>query len=215
MGYNVGMHPGLEEQGGGRVALTAVGADQPGIVSALTGALEDLGCNLEDSTMSILRGHFAVLLVVSAPDGTDEATLEAALARVATEKHLVITVRPFSEEAEAVGSSASPIPGSPAVSDRSVSSDERVGSAYTLSIHGADRPGIVYHVATSLADVGGNVVGLSTRLIGEPDQPVYVMVLTASFPEGVDGEAATARVHRAAAEMDVQCRVHPADADVL
>ena len=76
-------------------------------------------------------------------------------------------------------------------------------------------PGIVYQVATSLADAGGNIVGLSTRLVGEPDRPVYIMVLTASFPPGVDGEAATGRVRDDVAELGVQCRVQPADPDVL
>ena len=42
----------------------------PGIVAAVSGALGEQGCNLEDSTMTILQGHFAILLVVTAPEGT-------------------------------------------------------------------------------------------------------------------------------------------------
>jgi len=38
-----------------RLALSAIGADRPGIVAAVTGALVDSGCNLEDTTMAILR----------------------------------------------------------------------------------------------------------------------------------------------------------------
>jgi glycine cleavage system transcriptional repressor len=43
-----------------RAVVTAVGVDRRGIVAALAGALTDLGCNLEDSTMSLLGGNFAV-----------------------------------------------------------------------------------------------------------------------------------------------------------
>jgi predicted amino acid-binding ACT domain protein len=93
MEYNMGMD-GLGNQGMQRVALTAVGADKPGIVSALTGVLEELGCNLEDSTMSILRGQFAVLLVVSVPVDLGAAGVELALAAVAERLDLVVVVRP-------------------------------------------------------------------------------------------------------------------------
>ena len=44
-------------------AVTAVGADRPGIVAAVTGAFAEHGCNLEDSSMTILRGQFAMMLV--------------------------------------------------------------------------------------------------------------------------------------------------------
>ena len=64
-------------------SLSAVGVDRPGIVAAVSGVLADHGCNLEDSTMSILQGQFAILLVVSAPEGVDAPGLEAAFAPVA------------------------------------------------------------------------------------------------------------------------------------
>ena len=40
-------------------AITVVGHDRPGIIAEVTGALADLGGNLEDSSMTLLRGHFA------------------------------------------------------------------------------------------------------------------------------------------------------------
>ena len=57
--------------------VTASGVDQPGIVAAVTTPLADVGCNLEDATSTILRGHFAMMVVVSGPDGlTAEALAE-------------------------------------------------------------------------------------------------------------------------------------------
>ena len=49
-------------------AVTAIGRDRPGIVAAISGALLELEGNVEDSQMSILRGHFAVMLIVRLPD---------------------------------------------------------------------------------------------------------------------------------------------------
>ena len=53
-------------------AVIAIGADRPGIVAALTGALFEAGGNLEDVSSSILRGHFAIMLVVDARVPADE-----------------------------------------------------------------------------------------------------------------------------------------------
>ncbi len=60
-------------------AVSAVGVDRPGIVAAVTGVLVEQGCNLEDTSMSILRGHFAMMLLVAGPDGLTAEALEAAL----------------------------------------------------------------------------------------------------------------------------------------
>ena len=49
-------------------AVTAIGRDRPGIVAAISGALLELEGNIEDSQMSILRGHFAVMLIVKLPE---------------------------------------------------------------------------------------------------------------------------------------------------
>jgi predicted amino acid-binding ACT domain protein len=50
---------------GGRVqlAVTVIGRDRPGIIADTTRLLAGLGANLEDSTMSILGGHFAMVLL--------------------------------------------------------------------------------------------------------------------------------------------------------
>ena len=185
------------------VALTAVGVDQPGIVSELSAVLMDLGCNLEDSSMSILRGNFAVLLIAALPDGLVADAVESALSPVADALDLVVTVRPLR-------------PGAPVadpVDDGGVAG--AFGQVYAFSVHGADRPGIVHRVAQALAAAGGNVVDLSTRLIGNADDLVYVMTITARFTDEVDPEAAVLDVQRAAESFGVQCRAHLVEFDVL
>jgi glycine cleavage system transcriptional repressor len=180
-----------------RFSLSALGADSPGIVAAVSGALGDQGCNLEDSTMTILQGQFAILLVVTAPDETTAASLESALAPVVERFDLVIAVRPLKDAADGV--------------DVVPAQDS---AALTISVHGADRPGIVHAVAGALADGGGNVVDLSTQLVGDPDRPVYVLTLRAVAPAGSADEVAEA-VMRTAGELGVHCTVRPDDADVL
>ena len=44
-------------------AITVVGRDRPGIIAEATSRLAALGLNLEDSSMTLLRGHFAMTLI--------------------------------------------------------------------------------------------------------------------------------------------------------
>ena len=175
------------------LAVSAIGSDRPGIVAAVTKVLLDQGCNLEDTSMSILRGHFAMMLVVAAPDGLAAAQLEQALGGPASALDLVVAVRAIDDD----------VPASP------------TGDTWAVSVHGADRPGIVHRVTALLADAGANVVDLSTRLLGAAGESVYVMVLSITLPEGADDAALGRRLDALGAELGVDCRLHRAEPDVL
>jgi len=174
-------------------AVSAVGADRPGIVAAVTGVFLEHGCNLEDTSMTILRGHFAMMLVVAAPDGLEQAALESALSGPASDFELVVAVRAIDDD----------VPSSPD------------GESWTVSVYGADRPGIVHRVASLLADGHVNIVDLSTRVIGDPDRPVYAMILEVTLPSSADAGALEKRLADLAADLGVECSLHPSEADIL
>jgi glycine cleavage system transcriptional repressor len=173
--------------------VSAVGADRPGIVAAVTGVFLELGCNLEDTSMTILRGHFAMMVVVAAPDGLAQGALEDALAGPAAAFELVVAVRAIDDD----------VPSSPE------------GAAWTVSVYGADRPGIVHRVALLLADNGVNIVDLSTRVIGDADRPVYAMILEVTLPAAADAAALQSRLAELAGDLGVECSLHPSEADIL
>ncbi len=177
-------------------ALTAVGVDRPGIVAAVTGVLLELGVNLEDTSMTILRGQFAMMLVVDAPASLTVAELRRAEERVASDLDLVIAVRGLPEP-------SSPDAPSPDA------------ARYTAAVYGADHPGIVHGVSALLASEGVNIVDLSTRVIGAPDRPVYAMFLELSVPPTVDPDELSRQLQAAAAELGVDASIHPSDADIL
>ncbi|HUR23385.1 MAG TPA: ACT domain-containing protein [Acidimicrobiales bacterium] len=174
-------------------AVSAVGADRPGIVAAVTGVLVEHGCNLEDTSMSILRGHFAMMLVVSGPEGLAPVTLERSLAGTAGRFDLVVSVRPIDDD----------VPASPE------------GDAWNVAVYGADRPGIVHEVTSLLADAEVNILDLTTRLIGEADRPVYAMILEVTLPPRLSGTELDSRLRARAVELGVECSVHPSEADIL
>ena len=72
-------------------------------------------------------------------------------------------------------------------------------ASHSISVYGADHPGIVHGVAQALAAGGVNVVGLSTRVVGEGEgEPIYVMLLEVALPPALDeaGARGAARARR-------------------
>lgn len=133
-------------------AVTVVGHDRPGIVAEVTEAIAALGGNLEDSSMTLLRGHFAMTLIANV--AASGSALQERLAGLEA-SGLVVTVREVP-------------PAEPAPEEQ----------RFVVSVHGGDRPGIVSAVARKAADAGGNIIDLSTRLV----DGFYVLVAEVSLP---------------------------------
>ena len=170
------------------IAVTVVGVDRPGIVAAITRVLYERGCNLEDVSSTILRGHFSMMLVVGAPGDLDPDALEDELAAAGSDLGLTVTVRPVE-----------------------AASTEVAQPTHMLSVYGADQPGIVFRVATSLAEAGVNITDLTSRVIGEPDSPVYALMLEVVVPGGLDPDSLLSL----GSDLDVEVSIHPVEADLL
>ena len=80
------------------IAVTAVGRDRPGIVARVTGALLHLGCNLGETSMTRLRGEFAMILLVRLPSSASVADAREALAAVGAEMDLTVMARELSAD---------------------------------------------------------------------------------------------------------------------
>jgi len=167
-------------------AITVLGHDRPGIIAETTSALAGLGLNIEDSTMTLLRGHFAMMLITAGEASAVE--LETALAGLTAGGSLSVTVREVPVEESGSG-----------------------GSSYLLSVHGGDRPGIVSSVVTEVARVGGNITDLTTRLAGD----LYVLLAECDLPVGVDAAALEASIKAAAAELGVEASLRALESDDL
>ena len=168
-------------------AITVLGHDRPGIIAETTDKLAGLGLNLEDSTMTLLRGHFAMMLVCEGSAADSE--IESALAPLAADGSLTVTVREVPAE-------------------QAASAD---GTSWVLSVHGGDRPGIVSAVVAVIADVGGNITDLTTRLTGD----LYLLVAEVDLPSGVDVVAVEAALVAEAADLGVGVSLRAADPDEL
>lgn len=147
------------------LAVTAIGRDRPGIVAAITSALLEAGGNVDDSQMSILHGHFAVMLIVSVPEDASLDSLEARLDQVGRDLDLG-------------GITVSPVEGL----------DRGAEPTHILTVYGADRPGIVHDTAATLAELNVNINDLRTRRTGDPSSPLYTLMVEVTVPDGVGPE---------------------------
>jgi glycine cleavage system transcriptional repressor len=168
-------------------AVTVLGHDRPGIIAEATAGLAGLGLNIEDSTMTLLRGHFAMMLLCSGPVGAED--IEQALAPLTTGGDLDLAVRPVTD-------APTPTAG---------------GSAWVLTVHGGDRPGIVSAVVREVAAAGGNITDLTTRLSGE----LYLLVAELDLPAGSDAAGVEAAIRTAAQQVGVTATLRAVEADDL
>lgn len=174
----------------GRFTISVVGKDRPGIVAATARVLFELGCNIDDSTSTILSGQFAMILAVGHPTVADAAVVDAAFAPVRDGMKLHVAVHAVTDEEAANGKEAS-------------------GRPVIISVYGADRPGIVLAVAEALARRKINVTDLNTQVVGAKERPVYVMILEASLPDEADLPAIEAEFETLRKELSVSITVRP------
>ena len=168
------------------LAITVVGHDRPGIIARAAEALAGCGMNLEDSSMTLLRGHFAMTLICDGEAGAD--VVEAALAPLAG-AGLDVAVRPVAPEPE----------------------PERAASSHLVTVYGADRLGIVARLATVVAEAGGNITDLTTRLSGD----LYVLLAEVDLPGDADRDALAARLDAVSAELGVETTLRDVENDQL
>lgn len=170
------------------LSITVVGRDRPGIIADVTEVLAGLGLNLTDSTMTLLRGHFAWTLVCAGQAGP--GPVADALRPLGGGHGLLVTVQEVPSQV-------------PAAPGR--------GAGYVLTVHGADRLGIVAAVTRVLAAAGGNITDLTTRLAGD----LYLLVAEVDLPATADVAALTGELAAVARSLGVEATLRPSELDVL
>lgn len=164
-------------------AVTVIGRDQPGIAAAIAELLAHANANIEDSRMTILGGHFAVMMLVSLPAEADEQQLRDGLEEIRTRLGL---------EAAVLG----------AVAD--YSGTTRPESTHVLTVYGADHPGIVASVCGELARHKVNIDDLATRVAEGGDVTLYTMICELTLPDALAPDDLTAALRQVGEQQGVE-----------
>lgn len=176
-----------------KYAVTVVGRDRPGIAAATAGALLAAEANIEDSRMTILGGHFAMMLIVSLDDDRS-GLLNDRLAAVRDELGLDHAT------CELVADTAD---------------EARPAPTHVLTVYGADHPGIVAAVCGALASRSVNIDDLATRVVGSVQEPVYTLICELTLPGDLEPAVLSADLDGVALEQGVEVVLRELDEDVL
>lgn len=169
-------------------AIAAMGSDQPGIVAAVGEALLQRGGTIDDSSMTILGGHFAMLLVVNAEANRDE--LQESLAEVARRYDLLLEVRP---------------------AEKHKFSNE-IRDDYVVAAYGPDKPGLVSTISRVLADAHANITDFGSRLGADR---TFAMWFNVSLADGTDIDALSDALSAAGHDIQLDVRLYRAEAEEL
>jgi len=164
--------------------LSAIGKDRPGIVADVSEVIYECGGNIEDSSMSLLRNHFALLLLFSTEREEVNQKLSSDLKHLGQEKNLTVFYSPITVE-EAY----------PKFREQT----ER----FKITTSGVDHAGIVFKVCRLLADHGINIADMETQrvLSAESGTPIFEMEIDVEIPKSVSEQGLREDLHRLANEL--------------
>jgi glycine cleavage system transcriptional repressor len=158
--------------------LSAIGKDRPGIVADVSEVIYGCGGNIEDSSMSLLRNHFALLLLFSTDSEAVNQKLSSGLKRLEWEKNLTVFFSPVTfEEA---------YPRAREQADR-----------HKITTSGVDHAGIVFKVCRLLADRKVNIIDMKTHrvLSAESGTPLFEMDIDVEVPRSISEEGLRNELH--------------------
>lgn len=170
--------------------LTLVGKDQKGIVAQVTTALYEGKCNLGEASMLRLGGNFTIMLMVSC-DLTVEA-LEQLLQPVITKLQLHLHITPIEGQLH-----------------------HHIEPEVRISVHGADRAGIVAQVTTALAQAGFNILDLESDVGGSSEEPFYIMHIEGVATLGIKALEDALQHLLTSQEHDLKVQLEPIETLVM
>jgi glycine cleavage system transcriptional repressor len=144
------------------LAITATGDDQVGLVQRFTSKLAEAGCNIEESRMALLGGHFAIIMLVSGR-WDSLSKLEDKLPAMGEELGLSLIARRTREASR-------PQPVIP----------------YQIEVVAMDHPGIVHNLANFFASRGINIEDVNTSTYPAPHTgtPMFSVTMRVGIPGG-------------------------------
>lgn len=146
------------------LAITVTGKDRPGIISRLAAGLYRAGGNLEDASMTILEGEFAMIFLAAIKAPSAYAKLNKELDKLGRSLGLAISMKE--------------------IRHRVVRGEKHKSGTipWVVSVLGKDRAGIVWRVSNVLAGLGLNITDLNSKIIGRGKKTAYALVLEVDIP---------------------------------
>ena len=178
------------------VAITVTGKDRPGIIAGITGALYRSGGNLEDDSMTILEGEFAMIFLAALKSQSALQKLTKQLGLLERQLNLRTSIKEIKR--------------------RLVRGEKHEPNTdpWIVSVLGKDRAGIVYHVSKFASDHGLNITDLNSKIIGTSGKTAYALILEIDVPKkSVVVEKLKRGFQALAKKLSVTINLNPVDSE--
>ena len=171
-----------------RYIMTAFGKDRPGIVADVTQILYENGCNLEDTTMSMLSDEFTINLLFSCNNDNIETILLDECRNMEAQKNISAFIRPLKEPRQ---TNQGDLP------------------LCTLHVEGMEQAGIVFKISQYLSDNKINIVDLKSTVKVTPESgtALYLMDIQIQASETVSLGIIEGGLDMVAEELNVEITV--------
>jgi len=143
--------------------LNVMSDDHPGIVAAVSNAVESLGGNIDSCSQTVLGGYFTLIMIVSVPEEIQAEQLADQIRKAAS------------------SGSAYQVLVRPALSSAGFSAKESA-DRFVITAFGTDRPGIVRQFSQYLAGRDINIVDL----YGDRQGDEFVLIGQVEIPSRWD-----------------------------
>lgn len=165
--------------------LTLTGPDRIGIVEETTRLLLGRGGNVETSRMARLGGEFAILMLVSMPEGPSSG-LDEDLATLTGRGYKVTTTQ----------------------ADRTYAEAHPGWLPFRIEVHGADHEGIIHEVARYLSRRGISIESMDSESVPAPTSgvPLFAMTAQVVVPPGLSGQGWEAGLEEIGSRMNLEIR---------
>ena len=173
-----------------KTIITVLGHDRPGIVAAVSQALFEFQCNIEDVSQTILQTEFAGIFIVTMPAGVKQEELKQELERKLTPEGLSVFLKVMEK-----GTAATPAETEP----------------FVITTMGPDRLGLVAGITTLLASYRINITNLQAAFRGGEDPRRNVMIYEVDIPVETDQAAFRAALVRRAGELGLDVSLQHRD----
>ncbi|MFA5159037.1 MAG: ACT domain-containing protein [Candidatus Omnitrophota bacterium] len=175
-----------------KILITVSGKDKPGIIAKVSGLLFVRGCNLEDISMTLLEGQFAMMMTVRLPSSKS-------MVRVLQGLELLRST-PWSMDCH-VTELKGKIPHGEKHAKSSL--------PYMVTAFGKDRIGIVYEVSRALAGMRVNITDLDSRILGKGAKTTYAMLLEVDVPNKVAPAKLKTFLTKISKKLKIEIQIKP------
>lgn len=175
-----------------KILITVSGKDKPGIIAKVSGLLFVRRCNLEDISMTLLEGQFAMMMTACLP-------FSVAMIRVRQGLE-ILGAAPWSLDCHVTELKGKTSHGK---------KHAKGSLPHLVTAFGKDRTGIVYEVSRALAGLRVNITDLDSRILGKGSKTTYAMLLEVDVP----GQAVLAKLKnllmKVSKKLKIEIQVKP------